>query len=747
MVGGGMLYRSGGFIGGISSELIEEIHEAKDTVKQTATDSTNDVYELLFSGTADNTTRTEEVRKTTNLLYNPSAKKIYMYDGDNHETVRIGSNVESDYSGGFVLVRDTDNKYMLLDSDSLSSSDELNLNTYEGVHVWYSYGNAHGYLYCGDVIKGDTDDTWDGTNTSLYDALADKAAADHNHNSTYVRKVGDTMTGTLTFSTTNGIAYQGTNATYNMIKFKDNNIDTYGNGIIIGGGGLVVIGGGESADAVAGTHTSGGDETLDLASDGGVNIWTNVQSGATHTDVRKFQFQTNGTLLTTDAKGGSWNKARDNAFIRSHGFANQGSYYPAISWLHQGGNWSIGSLGNSNYLYLSHIRDTEYSGNNNADNYYLAPPADGNSHSYAIAHSGNVGTGDSNGQVKIAGTNVGVKGWTNFLPLAGGTMTGGITCATSGANLKWGNITIYGGGSNGGVNSILLGDDVTLGDCNVGGCFGMKSTGTNAGFRFYNSSGGLIGGLQSTNGTLQWFNSSGTAYNVYHTGNKPTYSDVGAAAASHTHSYLPLSGGTLTNNLTLSAGSCYVSNGGLYVTKTGGEAQIVCKNGTANKQIYMYANTGGEVGMYSSYEYILRKDSNKKEYLYGATYYVDNAANFRSAIGAAASSSRLTKTDIQDMTEEEARKILTLDVKSFKYKDGFVVDADKHNRDYGIIAEDVMNSIPSVVSIPPEYDVDKFDENEGLGQPLMTVNYASFVPYILKVLQMQQAEIEKLKAR
>ena len=124
-----------------------------------------------------------------------------------------------------------------------------------------------------------------------------------------------------------------------------------------------------------------------------------------------------------------------------------------------------------------------------------------------------------------------------YLKLSGGTMTGGITCTTSGANLKYGNITIYGAGSNGGINSMLVGDDVTIGDCNVGGCFGMKSTGTNAGFRFYNSSGSLIGGLQSTNGTLQWFNSSGTAYNVYHAGNKPTYSDVGAAAASHTHSY------------------------------------------------------------------------------------------------------------------------------------------------------------------------------------------------------------------
>lgn len=41
-------------------------------VTQTATDSTNANYELLFSATGDNTTRTETARKTSNLIFNPS---------------------------------------------------------------------------------------------------------------------------------------------------------------------------------------------------------------------------------------------------------------------------------------------------------------------------------------------------------------------------------------------------------------------------------------------------------------------------------------------------------------------------------------------------------------------------------------------------------------------------------------------------------------------------------------------------
>lgn len=41
---------------------------------------------------------------------------------------------------------------------------------------------------------------------------------------------------------------------------------------------------------------------------------------------------------------------------------------------------------------------------------------------------------------------------------------------------------------------------------------------------------------------------------VYHAGRKPTASEIGAASSSHTHSYLPLSGGTLTGSIKYSGG-------------------------------------------------------------------------------------------------------------------------------------------------------------------------------------------------
>lgn len=114
---------------------------------------------------------------------------------------------------------------------------------------------------------------------------------------TKVAKAGDTMSGTLNFTTTSGISYQGTKATYTMISFKDNANDNYGNGIVIGGGGLTVVGGGESAGTVAAQYSTGGDEILELASDGNVYVRTNVQSG--YASAKVFTFSTDGSLTAT----------------------------------------------------------------------------------------------------------------------------------------------------------------------------------------------------------------------------------------------------------------------------------------------------------------------------------------------------------------------------------------------------------------------------------------------------------------
>lgn len=194
----------------------------------------------------------------------------------------------------------------------------------------------------------------------------------------------------------------------------------------------------------------------------------------------------------------------------------------------------------------------------------------------------------------------------NYLPLSGGTMTGGITCSTSGKNLVWGNITIYGGGSNGNTNSIYIGDDVTLGDCNVSGSFGMKSTNYNAGFRFFDLNGNSIGGIQSTNGTLQWINAAGTAYDIIHGGNigsqsvnyatsagKATNDGNGDAISS---TYLKLSGGKFS----AANGASFDNYGNIHVgSNASTDSWNIYKynHGSGDMPYFCVRNSSGYVGI------------------------------------------------------------------------------------------------------------------------------------------------------
>ena len=148
-----------------------------------------------------------------------------------------------------------------------------------------------------------------------------------------------------------------------------------------------------------------------------------------------------------------------------------------------------------------------------------------------------------------------------YLPLTGGTMTG---------NISIGNSTFYASGTNGGINSLALADDSILGDCNIGGHIGLKSLNTaNAGISFYNSSGGHLGrftvnssGVPTWNDNTIWH--TGNLTNLNQLTNGPGYitginstmvtNALGytPANSSSLSSYLPLSGGTMSGNISFS---------------------------------------------------------------------------------------------------------------------------------------------------------------------------------------------------
>ena len=203
----------------------------------------------------------------------------------------------------------------------------------------------------------------------------------------------------------------------------------------------------------------------------------------------------------------------------------------------------------------------------------------------------------------------------SYLPLSGGTLTGALTFA------------------NGTYNTV--GDDVAIGDINVGGVLGILGKNGNTAIQLVNygastTTGSSVTGVRwtctgngtstitgTTSGTFSGslsgnassatklatartltIGSTGKAFNG--TANVSwSLSEIGAAASSHTHSYLPLTGGTITadsNNSTYGKAAINIAN------KTSGSSTIfpaisfmqinVSDANLVMKNSYFYRKTG-----------------------------------------------------------------------------------------------------------------------------------------------------------
>ena len=98
-------------------------------------------------------------------------------------------------------------------------------------------------------------------------------------------------------------------------------------------------------------------------------------------------------------------------------------------------------------------------------------------------------------------------------------------------------------------------------------------------------------------------------------------------------------------------------------------------------------------------------------------------------------SSRRYKENIIPLSDDEAKKLLDVEIVNYDYKEG-VVEEDERYDQKGAIAEDVVNLIPNAVTYA---DIDGEQLPDG-------INYTKFIPYLIKMVQMQQKEIEELKA-
>ena len=117
---------------------------------------------------------------------------------------------------------------------------------------------------------------------------------------------------------------------------------------------------------------------------------------------------------------------------------------------------------------------------------------------------------------------------------------------------------------------------------------------------------------------------------------------------------------------------------------------------------------------------------------YGSSGYSASAVAFTNL------SSRKVKDNIEDMTEDDAKKILELNPVSFDYKCGLT---DQR----GLIAEDVAEIMPNAVFYPNGETKETYKYNEKKPMDVPGIDYTKFVPYLIKMVQMQQKEIDELK--
>ena len=102
-------------------------------------------------------------------------------------------------------------------------------------------------------------------------------------------------------------------------------------------------------------------------------------------------------------------------------------------------------------------------------------------------------------------------------------------------------------------------------------------------------------------------------------------------------------------------------------------------------------------------------------------------------------SSRLVKKNIESMTDQEALKLLNLRVVTFDY-----INEDNGTDCRGLIAEETIDIIPSCVVIPEDYATTEEELNDNQTNAL-GIDYSKLVPYLIKMIQIQQNEIDELK--
>jgi len=93
----------------------------------------------------------------------------------------------------------------------------------------------------------------------------------------------------------------------------------------------------------------------------------------------------------------------------------------------------------------------------------------------------------------------------------------------------------------------------------------------------------------------------------------------------------------------------------------------------------------------------------------------------------------------KNMSIQEAEKILNINIVDFDYLNG-------QKNQHGIIAEDLYKILPDCVNMPGNYDEDNVEiEKTIMNTP--SIDYLKLIPYLIKMLQIQQKQINRQKQK
>lgn len=195
---------------------------------------------------------------------------------------------------------------------------------------------------------------------------------------------------------------------------------------------------------------------------------------------------------------------------------------------------------------------------------------------------------------------------------------------------------------------------------------------------------------------------------------------------------MPVSGGTFTGAVGFANGVWNPVGDDCYMGDFNAAGCVAFKS--MSSQLTGIALVGAGNNMYG--RLLVQNDGGDMYLATNGAFYVSNGNNSaRAPIYASAftqSSSRRVKKNIENMTDEEAKKLLHVEVKSYDY-----INPDMPDGCFGCIAEDMAKLIPSCVN----GDVDCADDDaaaiQGIG-----IDYSKLVPHLIKMVQIQQAQID-----